>query len=56
MGGGGGGRQEGHLFPFYIYEESKGLGGLDLDRKFPITEVLQNDLDEHVEVGPIVRP
>ena len=27
-----------------------------MDRKYQITEELQNNLDEHVEVIPIVRP
>ena len=49
-------RQEVHLCPFYLYEEVKDLGGLSLDRQFYITEALQNDVDENVWVGPIVRP
>ena len=49
-------RHEGHRCHFYPYEEVKGLGGLNMDRQYHITEALQNDLDERVEVGPIIRP
>ena len=48
-------RKEGHLLPFYHYEEVKVLGGLNLYRQCCITESLQNYLDMHVEVGTIVR-
>ena len=33
-------RQEGHIFPLYLYEEVKGLGGLNLDRQFQINKVV----------------
>ena len=49
-------RQEGNLCPLYLHEELEGLGDLNLDRKCWITEVLQNDPDELVEVDPIVQP
>ena len=48
--------KEDQLCLFYLYEEVKGLGGLNLDRKLRITEDLQDSLDERVEVGPIIRP
>ena len=47
-------RLEGHLCPLYLYEEVKGIGGLNMDRQFWITEELQKNPDEHVKVGPIV--
>ena len=48
--------QEGPLCPLCLYEEAKGLGVLNFYKQFWITEALQKNMDEGVEVGPIVRP
>ena len=37
-------RREIHLCPFYLYDNVKGIGGLNIDMKFHITEDLKNDL------------
>ena len=47
-------RQVDHLYPLYLYEEVKGLVGINLDRQLYINEALQNYLYASEEVGLIV--